>query len=212
MSSFLNIGTASVAAQNVLAFLVGKKKVRLGIAVSDEFLPAGAVELDASLEEMHTRDVEITRFPVEVGVDITDHARRQPEKVKITGVISNTPIELLPSLTNSSTRAEEAYQALIEIQDNQQLIAVITTLRIYENMLLKRVDVPRNAQKGNVVEVTLELEEIILVQSQTVEAPEPVKEGAQGETDLGPQAPPVDASAATSTTSTSVLAQVTGVG
>lgn len=176
-----------------------KRRVRIGIGVSDEFLPAGAVEFDATLSESHTAGNEITKHPVEVGSDITDHIRRQPEKLTLQGIVSNTPLVFLASLTESPTRAEEAYEKLKEIKDNGQLISVVTTLRQYDNMALVNMSVVRDVQNGNVLNATLELEEILTAET--------LEETSLDTSDRGLQ-PTTDASAASSSSASGTAGAV----
>lgn len=46
---------------------------------------------DVVLSVLHEGITELTDHPVEVGVDITDHARSTPDALTIEGVVSNTP-------------------------------------------------------------------------------------------------------------------------
>lgn len=138
--------------------LVFKQRVRIGAGASDEFLPAGAVELDASLQENHTSSNEVTRFPVEQGVDITDHVRRQPERITIRGIVTDHPI--VYRQRGIERRSIEAYQDFLTMMDEAQLISVVTTLRQYENMVIESMEVPRNAALGNSVEVNLTMTEV----------------------------------------------------
>lgn len=213
MSSFLNFGTGLGAAENAISLLFPKRRVRIGQGVSEEFLPPGAIELDASIEEIHEGESEIPRHPVETGADITDHVRRKPESVRITGIVTNTPILLgaflgpaRPFTPLSFTRAEEFYDTLRNIKDEAALITVVTTLRLYENMLLKSFRVPRNVGQGNVVEATMIFEEVIFVDTETITAiPVDPSAGAIGA--KGKIAAPPNASAATAVQSQSVLAK-----
>lgn len=159
---------------SLFSILFGKKqKVRIGVAVSDEFLPAGAVELDASLNEGHSSTADVTQFPVEEGADITDHVRIKPETLSITGVVTNTPLIFLASLRESPTRAEEAYGKLRDILRAREPVSVITSLRQYENMVLTSMKTSRDASTGSVVNVQLDFQEIIVASSESVAAPEP---------------------------------------
>lgn len=54
----------------------------------------GGIWIDASVEEVHIADSEITDHPVEQGIDVTDNIRPRADVVRITGFISNQPIEL----------------------------------------------------------------------------------------------------------------------
>jgi len=162
-----------------------KKRVRIGVGASDEFLPVGAIELDASISETHTAANDITKFPVEQGVDITDHVRRQPDRVSIRGIVTDHPIYgisrgpgfIRPTLT--SGRSLDAYGKFLTMLDEAQLVSVVTSLRQYQNMVIESMKVPRTAKLGRAVEVSLELREIKTAQVSV----------AAGTSDLGTQNP-----------------------
>lgn len=154
-------------ADNLFSLIFGKKRrVRIGgDATTYEFLPTGGVEFDAVLSESHGGTNEITKHPVETGADITDHIRRQPETLALTGVISNTPLVFLASLTEKPDRAERGYQALKKIKDDGTLVRVLTTLREYDNMVIQSMTVNRDVQTGNIVKADLQLVEIFTAES-----------------------------------------------
>lgn len=164
-----------------------KRRVRIGVGASDEFLPVGAVELDASLQENHVLENEITEFPVEEGTDITDHIRKKPERVTITGIITNHPNTFGGALGNPD-RAGEAYEKFLEMVNKAQVVTVVTTLRQYANMAIESISIPRSAQKGQHIEVTISLREIktAVVESVTP-APATGVGSSAGTQDLGAQ-------------------------
>lgn len=145
------------------------------------------VTLDCTLIEEHSSEVELTDHPVERGADITDHKRSKPRALKLTGIISNTPVELGSLALGPRGRAEDAWAALKEIQAGDELIDVFTTLESYSNMQIVSLHVPRDAKRGNVLEVTIDLREVIQVDSETV-AVEP--DGAGAVKNLGRQPTP----------------------
>jgi len=155
--------------------LIFKRRVRLGVAASDEFLPFGAIELDASLDETHVAENEVTQFPVEVGADITDHVRRQPDRCTIRGLISNHP--LVPGLGVGGGRAAEGYQKLLAMVDEAQLISVVTTLRQYQDMVIESLEVPRDPQFSSSVQCSISLRQVLTAEVAT----------SAGTTDLGRQ-------------------------
>src|SRR5713101_5273233 len=61
------------------------------------------ITIDATLQEVHKADAEVTEHPVELGADITDHVRPKPVELRIEGIISDTPID--DSLLNAAARA-----------------------------------------------------------------------------------------------------------
>lgn len=52
---------------------------------------------DAIRTEDHTMSATVTEHPVENGSIISDHVIQQPDKLTITGLVSNTPIDLIGS-------------------------------------------------------------------------------------------------------------------
>lgn len=148
------------------------------------------IELDAAISESHTGEVEVTEHPVEQGANVSDHARRKPETLSIEGVVSNTPISRkqnkraiqsqgkqftttaeADTVQGQPGMAESAYTKLLFLKDNAKLITVVTKLRTYSNMVLKHLNVPRDARTGEVLRFTAQFLEIKIVQNRTVVLP-----------------------------------------
>lgn len=150
-----------------------------------------SIVLDASIKEIHHSEVDSTDSPVEQGVDVTDHLRAKPDVVTITGMVTNFPLDagkgLTPESISASTSqgtesfsnqslaqwvpgtAETAYQDLLLLKGSASLVTVITGLRVYTNMALKSLDVPRDASIGESLQFTATFKEIQIVQNQTVQ-------------------------------------------
>lgn len=139
--------------------LMFKTKVRIGENAASEILPIGAIELDASIDETHTTANEITQYPVEDGVDISDHIRRQPNIVIIHGISTDHPLEAGGAMM--SGRSLETYQDLLAILDEAKLVSVVTSLRQYDDMAVESVVVPRNNQLGKSVDMTITLKQVL---------------------------------------------------
>jgi len=157
------------------------------------------VELDASIEESHVGRVEKSTHPVEAGSDITDHLRRLPDKLTIRGVITNTPISFLASITSRSPvtgdvgfaqdRVDLGYRELLRAKDAGDIGTVVTSLREYKNMAITSLSVSRNANSGNILDISIELEEVLISTTETIEAPpEPKKKTRKGVKKQGNQA------------------------
>lgn len=207
---------AIVGATKALSVLFPTIKVQVGegVTTGNPFLPIGAVEFDAALSETHVGNAEVTKHPVEVGADISDHVRRQPEQLTINGIVSNTPLVFFASLQESPRRAEEAYGKLKELKDNGTVISVVTSLREYANMVITGFTVTRDAQNGQVLNCTLDLVEVLTAEVQTAEVPVP-EEGVpnkSGASALGTQAAGPATAAQTTATGggASVLSSLTG--
>ncbi len=151
------------------------------------------LELDAAITEQHSADAEVTQFPVEAGPSVSDHVRVLPERLRIEGVVSNTPLPSAPgvgaaryrdyarevgeaqrggqfgSVENPfSQRAETAYFRLKAIHGAGVPITVSTALQDYPDMILKSLDVPRAGDLGDAVHFSAEFWKVVQVQTETV--------------------------------------------
>jgi hypothetical protein len=153
----------------------------MGVLVSYSLAGAKIEELllDATVQELHSSRGEVTDFPVETGADISEHKRVLPDRVRIEGVISNTP---LPSQTNSPStfkedieagvyaqRAETAYDTLRNIHETGTAVTIYTALRTYERMQLESLEIPRNVETGDALRFAADFKQITTVDSQTAE-------------------------------------------
>ena len=148
--------------------------------------------LDASVNETHSNEAEITEHPVETGSNITDHVRRRPETLEIEGVVSNKPIAVLASQTQRGirggpieTKDSDAHEEMRRWQDQGKLLTVMTTLRDYENMVVEGLSVTRDARNGDILRVVMRLREIILANTELVAAPDPVDPTDKAQADQG---------------------------
>lgn len=152
-----------------------RKKVEIGI-----------VQFDCSLSETHNSEAEVTDHPVEEGINITDNIKRLPKSLELNGLITNTPVLLSssPIITDTGPvedRVQTAYKKLREIQENGELVDVVTTLNEYKNMVITSFSVVRDAENGNVLNSSLSLREVLITTTEKVDAPEP-KEKSQNKT------------------------------
>lgn len=74
-------------------------------AIRSENNPISDFTIDATLTENHNFEAEATDNPVEEGVVISDHINLKPEIYTLTGVISDTPIDLTASIRGAVTSA-----------------------------------------------------------------------------------------------------------
>jgi hypothetical protein len=148
--------------------------------------------LDASYSQQHEYSAEATDHPVEDGINITDHVRKNPITLKINGVVSAFQLD---NPDANSGRERDAW-ALLEGMVGQ-VFEVSTSMRRYPSMVLLRASASRDAGQGDDLLPSLELREIRKVKQQTVTLPpeiikkKPQKASGPGKQDLGRQ--PTDA-------------------
>jgi hypothetical protein len=94
-------------------------------------------------------------------------------------------------------RAKNMWDTLRKIQVARQLVQIWTALEGLQDMLIERVSAPRSVQDGNGTTFQVELVEIRIVASETVDAPEPAEKrgaplAAQGSKNAKESTKPVD--------------------
>lgn len=137
----------------------------------------GGYTVDAALSEDHNFDCEVTSFPVERGANITDHIRQLPKSVTIEGIVSDTPIGRAgvvrsgvaalqeEGLIEAVPFSSEALDTLLAIQAKGEPVTITTSLKVYENMALEKLSVPRDASTGAALRFTATFTEIRIVEN-----------------------------------------------
>lgn len=113
------------------------------------------------ISEDHEAHSEITKFPVQTGFSVSNHAIRKNRKVIITGVISNTLIAgsktaYQYSLNNQAT----VFRSMIDLVNNATLCEVVTNLSVYNPVVFNKFKTKQSAGKVDSMEFTITGEEI----------------------------------------------------
>lgn len=123
----------------------------------------GSLTIEATLSENHNFKSTVTRFPIEGGSIVSDHIVNDPEQVKIEGFISNTPVK-----GEVDNHAQSAFDMLFAMWEAKELISVVTEHRIYVDMAITDITVPRNAKTGQSIQFSADLMKVRKIQSTTV--------------------------------------------
>jgi hypothetical protein len=132
----------------------------------------GGIFVDVVISEEHTATMEIAEHPVESGAKISDHAWRAPYSVTLESVIG-------------SGRTVASFQALLALQAKAEPFDLVTGLKVYSNMLLKELTATRDAEHSRVLKFTAELQEVIIVNTQTSSGGETSEDKAKATTKRG---------------------------
>lgn len=139
----------------------------------------GLVTFDTMISEEHKFTSRVTYYPVESGTIVSDHILLQPDTVILNGVVSDTPLNILASYNRSIA----AFQALLYLFYNRQVVTVVTGIQIYRNMAITTLDVPRTIQTGQTLNFNITLQRIIYADTvQVLTDPNNVFSGVQDST------------------------------
>jgi hypothetical protein len=170
-----------------------------------------AIEADVLVREGHEHAAEVTEHAVERGAAIADHVRPNNPTITLEGEISNTPIRVpttqMDGVSGSIRPLElksggsvnvlqfdgpfdrvRTVDALCqELISTGTLVRIQTHLRQYEDMALTRFKVDLDAASGNALPFVLEAKRVRLVDTLTVQVPDPVERRGQRNRQRGNQ-------------------------
>ena len=185
----------------------------------------GGIELDAVISESHTSEVRVTRNPIELGADITDHSVVEPKRIQIIAQVSDTPlgvaaigqiIDNITGLFGSSTsenvtRSNAAYNAMIQLQESREPVDIQTKLKLYRNMIITNVSVTQDKDTSRIVLMNISAEEVRIVQTKIVKLNSSQLSGSAVTQATSAEAKgKVEAVSPDPTTNTSVLKSISG--
>lgn len=150
----------------------------------------GDFQIEVTVNEQHNYRNEVTDYPVENGMNISDFIRQRPERMTIEGIISRTPLFINVGFETAITgsgfnRTQNALETLLDIagyrlpkQVGQTIIVeragtpkivdIVSLLRIYVNMVCVTLTIPYNQANGDALRFTAEFKHIAMVMSKTV--------------------------------------------
>ena len=134
----------------VLSLLFGKKYAQTTI---------GNISLDATLSEYHTFTARATKFPLENGSFVSDHVEVDPIRLNIKGIVSDTPLSLLSDFN----RSIDNFNRLTRLFESKAIISVITGIRVYQNMVMTSLNIPRDVETGQSLTFEIDLQEMRFV-------------------------------------------------
>lgn len=123
----------------------------------------GNIFIDATLSETHETSSTVTNFPIEDGSFISDYVINNPETLTISVLVTDTPLNILSGFNRSIT----SYNELIRLQKNKELLTVVTGIKVYTNMIMTSISVPRDAQTGKSLTFNINFQKLILDNSTT---------------------------------------------
>lgn len=133
----------------------------------------GTIAVDATLEEIGNDTLQITEHPVQSGANITDHAFYKPAELIMHCGWSNATALFATSVGGNQTFAggslvrddyvSSIYSQLIALQQSLQPFSVVTTIRLYNNMVITSISLTRDKKTSQALMVTITMRQVIIV-------------------------------------------------
>lgn len=142
----------------------------------------GDFTAQVTVSEQHEDDLTVTDHPVERGAAITDHAFKNPARlVLVVGWSNSTKAALVSTIQTlftgglqaaaSSDYVRTIYNKLLKLQADREPFTVTTGKRTYQNMLITSLSTTTDAATENSLIVTIQMREVIIVETQAVTVP-----------------------------------------
>lgn len=178
-----------------------------------------SIVLDVLISESHDRSATVTENPVEDGTVFNDHISSNPVTLSIEGFITNSSISLFRNLNNliaPDSRVNTIFDSLLFLFEEKLLVQVVTNLKVYENMAIENLSIPKDAESGDAFSFSMDLKQITKVSKVTTQIPKSkvggtarTKAQAQGKIKGGKKTPG-KATGAPKTKATSILKGIFG--
>jgi len=160
------------------------------------------VKLDAVIREDFAETLELTKNPIENGVNVSDHVIYQPRKYTIQGIVTDTPLgfdafgEIRDTVTgffsastpSHDTRSTAAYKDLVALKDAAEPLKIQTGLGEYKDMVITSITTSKDKTSFRSVPIQMTLEEAVITESQVVQVPKKFLSATGGIKDKGSKA------------------------
>lgn len=140
-------------------------------ALVPQKLSMNSVLFEAVMKEDHESTMQISQNPIAYGASITDHSFRDGLKLSLDVVISHFPRTDYEDNTygyQGDNRPAEFYRELVMLQGMGVLVDAQSSVLVYKNMAIASVKLPRLVDDDNTVIVSIDLQEVKIVNTQTV--------------------------------------------
>lgn len=168
-----------------LTSLIGKEAKTIIVAQNQGTSEQVVIEVDVVISEDQKYENDLSSFPIEKGFEISDNVVRQPDSITMTVFISDSPINQLGKTLRGAGRTQTVYENFVRIAGRTKLsiadfdqsdylidsslfiCTLYTTHRIYQDMFLKSLSIPKNADSGDGLEFTADFVRIHFVDEMT---------------------------------------------
>lgn len=130
--------------------------------------------IDAALSEEHSNEADVSEFPVEDGSNFTDNVRVKPRRYRMTGIVSDTPLDLgfrsieddgSPLIDTSTQPSAQAKTALEALFAAGQPIPIVTSLATYKNMVMQALTFTQDGDTGDSLPFSAAFVQLAVVQN-----------------------------------------------
>lgn len=127
----------------------------------------GTLEFDAVVSRSETMDADIPEYATEAGYSVSDNICLKALTLDVEAVISNTPVTWANIHSPSQSRVETLCDEFRKLWKEKKTLTFSAGSDVYENMCIESLTLPRKAENGSSVYISLTLKQVTVAQSDT---------------------------------------------
>lgn len=121
--------------------------------------------IDASIREEHQKSSTVTDYPIEKGSNVTQNVIKNPDRVTVSGVVSNTPLAGVLAQRDATLPTDDFLAAMDELHESGESCTITTALRTYDDMMLEDLSIPVDSTTGRAIMFTARFKKVVFVQN-----------------------------------------------
>lgn len=138
------------------------------------------IPMDARVGSTYRFSSNVTQYPVESGATITDHVHHNPDEISLEGMVSDTPVNELPTYLGlrgdtefqaAGARTQSAFDALFAVWRDRLPLTVVTEYLVYDDMIVESFEIPKSPDRGEAIWFSMTLKKINTVETLTASLP-----------------------------------------
>lgn len=127
----------------------------------------GTLEFDAIVSRSETMDADIPEYATEAGYSVSDNICLKALTLDVEAVISNTPVTWANIHSPSQSRVETLCDEFRKLWKEKKVLTFTAGSDVYENMCIESLTLPRKAENGSSVYISLGLKQVTITSTDT---------------------------------------------
>lgn len=125
------------------------------------------VRFDVTPNQSYSQRYTVTRNPVQRGADVSDHIKQEPASIRLTGILSDTPLGLVASLAAAARpltrRSIEELKKLEDIANARETVLLATAIRYDADMVIEEIAINRDQTSGRAETISVTMSRVRIV-------------------------------------------------
>lgn len=123
---------------------------------------------DALIDEQQAYSASVPDYPVEDGFSVSDTMTIEPTQLKMTLMISDTPVTYNEG-NGLGRRSIEKASELEEMWMKRELLTIVTSTKTYKDYVITSYSVSHGSDTGYAREITITARQVIITSTRTAE-------------------------------------------